>query len=209
MRSKIPAPPPSMPRFQRGTPRAGNPLNRTRWTHVGFGLCVARLDQVSRAYGLGARASPPPRTAALGRDYRDGDGLRPACGFEAAPPAVRRPCGQGAAYWAAAERLAPLCHCALLRCRAAPNSATWTAPSGCAPAACLNSRPAQTAYGRQRGARWPLATCGLVAKPCMPPPLCLCRRSSCELASILPLRLKPWRALRALLHPVPIGLRPW
>ena len=62
------------------------------------------------------------------------------------PPAVRRPCGQGAAYWAAAERLAPLCRFAAER---PPTPSPCRRQSDCAPLACLDSQPAQTACGRQ------------------------------------------------------------
>lgn len=108
--------------------------------------------------------------------------------FSAAPPAVRQPCGQGVTHWAAAGRLAPLCHFTMFRCRTAPNSATLASQRGCAPVACPTAAPRRQPAADSAGPGWSVsdrATSGFVAKPCKQPPLCPC----------------PSLFLRACLHP--------
>lgn len=166
MRSGIPAPP-HLPYPASGALHARASVSTAPAGRGRASVCaLPDLTHLPAPAAWGRWATPPTKNR-----RRLGSAIATATLFELPaisvrlPPAVRRPCGQGAAYWAAAGRLAPLCHCASLRCRAAPNSATLLAQRGCAPSACQNSRPVQTAYGRQPGARWPLATCGLVTKP--------------------------------------------
>lgn len=165
------APPPSVPRFQRALHARASDSTGTRWTRSGFGLRVARLDPLARACRLGGAGFAHLETAALGRDYHDGDGLRPACGFEAAPPAVRRPVGRVRLTGLRLDAR-PAVPLRFARCQ-------WpsTPPPGLRQGlrACgLPEQPPRADSLRQTAwARWPLATSGLVAKPYMPPLLCL------------------------------------
>lgn len=93
-----------------------------------FGRCFARLDQVSRACRLGApELRPPLRHRRPGGRLPLGDGLRPAGGCLAAPPAFRRSAwggrtsrGQGSSALTPRHALRP--------CRGSPAS------PGCHPA---------------------------------------------------------------------------
>lgn len=139
------APAPSVPR-QRGTPRAGNLLNRSRWTLQGFGLRAARLDPVSCPCGPGARGftprAEPPR---WGATPTTATGLHPACGFSTAPPGdvltVWAPCSVSGGGWTP-------CPAVPLRCRAAPTPPPCLRHRGCAPIG-LPQQPARTDSLRQ------------------------------------------------------------
>lgn len=61
----------------------GQGLRPARWTRL-FG----NLAHASARLGWGRGVPPPRETVMLGHDYRSGDGLRPACGFLAAPPGI-------------------------------------------------------------------------------------------------------------------------
>lgn len=116
------------------TPRAGNPVNRLRWTRCRLWLRpwspYGRLDRVSRACGSGRRGFAP-RTGCR----RVGASL--AAGAVSAnrlpPPAIDRAgarCDSGGS--------GPLCPCPTpcLRHSAAPPCVARHQPSDCAPMAC-------------------------------------------------------------------------
>lgn len=86
MRSNTGAPTPSVPRLWRGTPRVGRSFNPARWTRLGCGQCCACLESPAHAYGGERGLRPHLATAALGHGYRNGDGLRPACGLRRGSP---------------------------------------------------------------------------------------------------------------------------
>lgn len=109
-----------------------------------LGQCYASLDPLARACGLGALGfAPHAEPSRWGLTPTTATGFALPVVSARLPPAIRRPCGHGAASRAAAGRLAPpnrqrRIGGPLLRHLVLP---TWRAPM-----ACRKSSPTQTAW---------------------------------------------------------------
>ncbi len=144
------APTPSVPRLQRATPRAGKCLHPARWTRLGFGLRVARLDPLARACGVGRGLSPPPRNRRAGARLPRRRRAAPCLRFPRRLPRRRAdPVGR---VRRVGQRLDALPRCATALRSAAERPPLRPRACGTKAArlsACFNSRPAPTAGGRR------------------------------------------------------------
>ncbi len=120
--------------------RSTGPAGRGSGSGRAYGRCFARLDQVSRACGLGRRGyAPHCVTSTLGGASTSADGLRPAGPGLAAPPAFRRSAWGGRTSSGCGQQCPGPTPC--------PSAPSWLpcvsrlSPSDCAPMACHSHGP--------------------------------------------------------------------